>query len=100
MAFVSTAISNSVLGVKSSGPRISGYRMEVQAYAKAGGDTTGTVTATTLRRIDSIVVTDTAGAAIAAVATITNGSSGFASVALTTLGGGTAGVVILKGSKL
>jgi hypothetical protein len=99
MAFVSTTITNTVMSVKGRGPKLDGYAMEIQAFAKAGGDTTGTVTATTLRRIHSILVTDTAGAAIAAVATITNSEAGFASVALTTLGAGSAGVVILKGSK-
>ncbi len=99
MAFVSVTVTNAVLGVQARGPKLDGYSMEIQSYLKDTGDTTGTVTATTLRRIHSILVTDGAGAAIAAVATITNSVAGFASVALTTLGAGLSGVVVLKGSK-
>ena len=99
MAFVSTAVSNAVLGVKGRGPKLDGYAMEIHAFAKDTGDTTGTTTATTLRRIISVTVVDPAGAVIAAVPTITNSFAGFASVAFTTLGAGLAGIVILKGSK-
>lgn len=99
MAFVSTTVTNAVMSVKGRGPKLDGYSMEVHAYLKDTGDTTGTVTATTLRRIHSILVTDGAGAAIAVGATITNSEAGFASVALTSLGAGLSGVVILKGSK-
>lgn len=97
MAFVSTVIAEPTRNGR--GLKLDGYSLEVQAYAKAGGDTTGTVTSTKLHRIHSIEVYNSDGALIAAVATITNSATGFASVALTTLGGGTAGAVVLKGSK-
>jgi hypothetical protein len=96
MAFVSTVIAEPTrLG---RGLKLDGYSLEIQAYAKGGGDTTGTVTCTKLRRVHSIEVYNSDGALIAAVPTITN-SVGFASVALTTLGAGTAGVVVMKGAK-
>ena len=97
MAFVSTVIAAPTRVGR--GLKLDGYSLEVQAYAKAGGDTTGTVTSTTLHRISAIEVYGSDGTLIAAVPTITNSQAGFASVALTTLGGGTAGVVLLKGSK-
>ncbi len=99
MAFVSTAITNTVLGVKGRGPKLDGYACEIHAYIKGGGDTTGTITAVTLRRIHSVLITDAAGAAIATVNTITNSETGFASLTFTTGGAGVGGVVVLKGSK-
>jgi hypothetical protein len=97
MAFVATAITEPTR--KGRGLKLDGYVLEIQAYAKDSGDTTGTVTCTKLRRVHSIEVYNSDGALIAASATITNASAGFASVALTALGDGTAGVVVVKGSK-
>jgi len=99
MAFVPTIIANSG-NIKGRGLKFDGYAMEVHAYAKDTGDTTGTITANNLRRIHNVYVFGSNGAAIAAGVTITNKEAGFdASAALTSLGAGTSGVVVLKGSE-
>lgn len=98
MAFVSTVVANTG-NVKGRGLKFDGYSLEVQAFAKSGGDTTGTVTGSALRRIDAIYVFGTDGVAIAAGATITNSSATAPSVALTSLGAGVGGTILLKGSK-
>jgi hypothetical protein len=102
MAFVETVAA--VTASTSRGLKLDGYSAEIHVFTKSGGDTTGTVYSTQLRRIMSIEVYDAVGAVIAAVATIDNsvGQSShesFASVALTTLGAGTSGAILLKGSR-
>lgn len=99
MAFVSTtcALASEVRG---RGAKFDGYAAEIQSYDKLTGDTTGTVTATTLKRIHAIFVFSALGVLIPAVATITNPlNDASPSVDLTTLGAGLSGTVVIKGSK-
>jgi hypothetical protein len=100
MAFTDNTVA---IAATARGPKLDGYAMEVHHYTKLTGDTTGTVYATTLKKVISVQVFDTVGAAIAAGVTINNdwaqsSHKGFGSAALTSLGAGTAGVIVLKGS--
>ena len=95
MAFLSSATA---AAIRDKSQRFQGYWQELQAYTKLGGDTTGTVTPSVLKRIDDVFVVNSDGTEIAATKVITN-TIGSPSVALSVLGGGTSGFVILKGGR-
>jgi hypothetical protein len=100
MAFSESAAALTYSG---RGLKLDGYGAEVHPYTKLTGDTTGTVYATKLKKITRVIVFAADGTVISAGVTINNdwtqsSHKGFGSAALTSLGAGTSGVIILKGS--
>ena len=102
MAFASSVLA--IVPSTSRSLKLDGYGAEVHVFTKSSGDTTATVFADKLRRIISVAVFGSNGTVISTGQTIDNtvGQSGHesvGSVALTSLGSGTSGAIVIKGSR-
>ncbi len=103
MSFASGTVA--VAPKTTRGLKLDGYALEIIHFTKLTGDTTATVYATVLRKIFDVQVFDASGVAIAASVTIDNthnqsSHKGHGSAAFTSLGSGTSGVIIFKGSRV
>lgn len=89
---------NPVLNLYGSGLSFNNADVEIDMYTKLTGDTTGTIN-TTLVDVKRVIVIDAVSGIVSNAAASITKSGGLAVVALTALGAGLAGVIIIAGTK-